>query len=152
MPARDVALATGTAAALTTALMLGDGEAYDSVVTDLPPLPVVLEDAALLFAETAWWTLAVTLGRPGGDVASFWLAARDRTIRELVLRSDLDGRDVASVVDWLGHILADPASAYIPAHDPVLHLFAAVMATAEMFAARPDCWPRFLLSREMADG
>lgn len=150
MSARELATATGTAAALATCLVHGDGEAWAATVATLPDrLPPVLEDAGLLFSDAAWWTLAASLGGEVANPGPAWQAARADVIAELADRHGMPAAEVPAVVDWLGVILADPGRAYVPAHDGALFLTVALIATAELFACWPERWPLFLIEREV---
>jgi hypothetical protein len=150
MPHR-VTTATGSAAALATALMLDDLAAFEALLPGLPPLPVVLADAASLLRDAAYASLSLALGSEADDidVRRAWEDSRDLIVCELTLRHDLDSPELPAAVGWLGEVLA--GGSWLPAHSWTLHLALAVLFVAEMFGGGfCEHWPAFLLSRELA--
>jgi hypothetical protein len=147
-----LATARGCAAGLVTALMAGDAALWDELLVTLPPLAAALEDAGILFHQSAYAVLSQFLQREAGaeDVAHIWEDSRDLIAWQLAVRYDLPAPVLPLVVDWLTTILTSPEDARQPIADPVLHLLVCVMATEELWAPFPQLWPGFLLAREAA--
>jgi hypothetical protein len=148
MTARE-ALATGCTAAVVTAYLADDPEAFSAVVALLPDVTLALGDAMDLFYDTAHASLALALRRQVDreDVAGAWHACRDEMIFDLELRHRLNDPELTAAVDWLTAVL--DGERWLPAHDESLHLALAVLVTADMMAPFAGEWPPFLLTREL---
>ena len=102
---RIVRSPTAAPAALATAFMLDDREAFETVVDDLPAcLAGVLDGAASLFRDAAYASLTDVLGRDvdGIDVVRAWEDSHDLIVRELAFRHDLDSPELPAAAGWLG--------------------------------------------------
>jgi hypothetical protein len=143
------ALAAGCTAAVVTAYLADDPGAFSAAVALLPDLALALDDAARLFCDAAYASLALALCRPVDheDVSDTWRACRDELIHDLEVHHNLDHPELPAAVDWLTAVL--DGERWLPTHDESLHLALAVLVTADMMAPFAGEWPAFLLTREL---
>jgi hypothetical protein len=141
--------ADGHAAALVTAVLAGDEEAFVGLVDELPALPIMLDAAAGLLRDAALAAVAVTFCRPADDddVAAAWDNAAPGLSATLACYHGFSGSAVGEWTDWAGRALTT-GEYHIPVCDQSACLAVVLAMIAEMFRAHPRReWPRFLADR-----
>ena len=144
---------TGATAALATAFLLGDEEAFGMLLDGLAPiggvLPLLLAEAGVLLRDAACASVRLAIHRPADDidVARAWQDCSPDMGCTLARLHGFEPADLGDWLDWVtGVILEDDTT--VPACDWSKYLALTLSLIGEMFAGHPlHEWQNFLLSR-----
>lgn len=147
-----VRLSAAGAAALATAVLTDDSEAFAQLLADPDlTLPGLLEQAGTLLRVAAGWELGAA-GLPFGApaVAGLWAQHGAAVGWELAARMGRAADDLAGPLAWLGDVMAGQGG-YVPACDQALHLACALQALALLWARPLADWRTFCAALAAAD-